>query len=232
MPIALVCSEGPLPELAETVLGRGEVDRRFARTPEEVRKITRETRPDIAVVDGAFAALKDVVTGLRRYPRQVSIVVLARRGMAANEVALMEAGANAVLVPPPGPEWDAALSRLSTVPPRKHTRVPAYFETEVRSGGQPHVGLGTILNLSIHGALIETDHPLQLGDALEVRFRLPAPAGGVRAAARVLRLDAARRFGVEFYELQGNGRDMVSGFVADHRTEMIDPARTRPAPPK
>jgi hypothetical protein len=231
MPIALVCAEGPLPELADTVLAREEVDRRFARTPDEVRKITRETRPDIAVVDGAFAAVKEVVTGLRRYPRQVSIVVLARSGMAADEVTLMEAGANAVLVPPPGPDWDAALSRLSTVPPRKHTRVPAYFETEMRSTGV-HVGLGTILNLSIHGALIETDHPLQLGDALEVRFRLPPPAGGVQAAARVRRLDAARRFGVEFYELHGNGRDMVSGFVADHRTEMIDPVRSRPGSPR
>jgi hypothetical protein len=230
MPIALLCSEGPLPELAETVLGRQEVDRRFARTPDEVRRITRDTRPDIAVVDGAFSALKEVVTGLRRYPRQVSIVVLARSDTPTNEVELMEAGANAILVPPPGPHWDAMLSRLSTVPPRKHTRVPAYFETEVRSAGEGHVGLGTILNLSIHGALIETEHPLQLGDMLDIRFRLPAPAGGVQGTARVLRLDAARRYGLEFFRLEGNGRDLVSGFVADHRTEMMDPARTRPAP--
>jgi PilZ domain len=232
MPIALLCSEGPLPELAETVLGRQDVDRRFARTADEVRRITRDTRPDIAVVDGAFTPLKEVVTGLRRYPRQVSIVVLARESMPVDEVELMEAGANAVLVPPPGPQWDLALSRLFTVPPRKHTRVPVYFETEVRTPGQVHVGLGTILNLSVHGALIETDHPLQLGDTLDVRFRLPAPAGGVQARARVMRLDAARRFGVEFDKLDGNGRDMVSGFVADHRTEMIDPARTRPASPR
>jgi hypothetical protein len=232
MPIALLCSAGPLPELAETVLGRNDVDRRFARTPEEVRRVTREMRPDIAVVDGGFAGVKEVVSGLRRYPRQVSIVVLSRPAMSADEVALMEAGANAVLVPPPGPDWDAALSRLATVPPRKHTRVPVYFETEVRSPGQPHVGLGTILNLSIHGALIETDHPLQLGDALEVRFRLPPPAGGVQATGRVRRLDAARRFGVEFYGLAGGGRDMVSGFVADHRTEMMEPSRARPASPR
>lgn len=230
MPIALLCSDGPLPELAGTVLGRQEVDRRFARTLEDVRRITRDTRPDIAVVDGAFAGVKEVVTGLRRYPRQVSIVVLARDHMAADEGTLRAAGANAVLVPPPGPEWDAAFSRLATVPPRKHTRVPVYFEAQVGAPGQPHVGLGTILNLSIHGALIETEHPLQLGDALDVRFRLPPPAGGVQAAARVLRLDAARRFGVEFYGLDENGQDMVSGFVADHRTEMIDP--TRPGSPR
>jgi hypothetical protein len=102
----------------------------------------------------------------------------------------------------------------------------------VRTAGQAHVGLGTILNLSIHGALIETEHPLQLGDGLEVRFRLPPPAGGVQAHARVLRLDSPTRFGVEFYRLEGSGRDHVSGFVADHRTEMIDPARARPASPR
>lgn len=232
MPIALVCSEGPVAELAETMLGRQDVVRHFAKTADEVRRITRDTRPDIAIVDGAFPGLKDVVTGLRRYPRQVSIVVLARPGMPVNEVELTEAGANAVLVPPPGPNWEATLSRLSTVPPRKHARVPVYFEMEVRTPGQSHVGLGTILNLSIHGALIETEHPLQLGDRLEVRFRLPAPAGGVQAHGRVLRLDAARRYGVEFSQLEDSGRDMVSGFVADHRTEMIDPARSRPASPR
>lgn len=229
MAIALLCSEGPLPELTDTVLGREGVERRFARTTEEVRQVTRDIRPDIAVVDGAFTSLKQVVIGLRRYPRQVSIVVIARENMPADEVELMEAGANAVLAPPPGPAWDLALSRLSAVPPRKHTRVPVYFETEMRAPGQRHVGLGTILNLSIHGALIETEHPLQLGDTLEVRFRLPAPAGGVQANARVRRLDAARRFGVEFYALEGKGQDMVAGFVADHRTEMMD-ARGRNPP--
>jgi len=230
MPVALLCSPGPLPELKETVLARHDVERRFARTADEVRRITREVRPDIAVVDGALAGLKDVVLGLRRYPRQVSIVVLAREGMLVDSVELIEAGANAVLSLPPGPDWDKALSRLSTVPPRKHTRVPVYFEMEVHLPGQLHVGLGTILNLSIHGALIETEHPLQLGDALEVRFRLPAPLGPVQGNARVLRLDTARRFGVEFYGLEGKGRDAVTSFVADHRTEMMDPStRSRSA---
>jgi CheY-like chemotaxis protein len=230
MPIALLCSAGPLPELKETVLARHDVERRFARTADEVRRATRDVRPDIAVVDGNLAGLKDVVVGLRRYPRQVSIVVLAREGMPADSVELIEAGANAVLSPPPGPDWDKAFSRLSTVPPRKHTRVPVYFELEVHIPGQLHVGLGTILNLSIHGALIETEHPLQLGDALEVRFRLPAPAGPVQGNARVLRLDAARRFGVEFFGLAGKGQEAVSSFVADHHTEMMDPStRARPA---
>jgi PilZ domain-containing protein len=230
MPIALLCSAGPLPELKQTVLARHDVERRFARTADEVRRATRDFRPDIAVVDGALAGLKDVILGLRRYPRQVSIVVVAREGMAADSVELIEAGANAVLSLPPGPDWDKALSRLSTVPPRKHTRVPVYFELEVHIPGQLHIGLGTILNLSIHGALIETEHPLQLGDALEVRFRLPAPAGPVQGNARVLRLDAARRFGVEFFGLAGKGHEAVSAFVADHHTEMMDPStRARPA---
>lgn len=232
MPIALLCSEGPLPELATTVLGRQDVDRRFARTLDDVKRLARDTRPDIAVVDGGFQGLKDVVSGLRRYPRQVSIVVIARDRMPAGEAELIDAGANAVLLPPPSPQWDTALSKLTAVPPRKHTRVPVYFETELRTPERAQVGLGTILNLSIHGALIETEHPLRLGDVLDVRFRLPAPSGGVQVTARVLRLDAVRRFGVQFGPLPDAGRDMVSAFVADHRTEMIDPVRSRPPSPK
>jgi CheY-like chemotaxis protein len=229
MPLALLCSEGSLPELTETVLGRQDVDRRFARTLDDVKRLARDARPDIAVVDGAFDGVREVVRGLRNYPRQVSIVVIARHPMRAGQAELLEAGANAVLVPPPTPDWDEALSRLSAVPPRKHTRVPVYFQTELRVPDRPQVGLGTILNLSIHGALIETDHPLRIGEALDVRFRLPAPAAGVQAVGRVRRLDAVRRFGVEFERLEGDGRDVVSGFVADHRTEMMDPVRPRPS---
>lgn len=228
MPIALLCSEGSLPELTETVLGRPDVDRRFARGLKDVKRIARDTRPDIAVVDGALDDVRELVRALRKYPRQVSIVVIARKPMRADAVELMEAGANAVLEPPPGPGWDEVFSRLSAVPPRKHTRVPVYFQTELRVPDRTQVGLGTILNLSIHGALIETDHPLRVGEPLDVRFRLPAPASGVQAAARVRRLDAARRFGVEFERLEGEGRGLVSSFVADHRTEMIDPVRTLP----
>ena len=116
------------------------------------------------------------------------------------------------------------------MPPRKHTRVPVYFQSELRTPDRPQVGLGTILNLSVHGALIETEHPLRLGDVLDVRFRLPAPSGGVQATGRVLRVDAVRRYGVQFEQVQGEGRERVSAFVADHRTEMIDPVRGRSSP--
>ena len=229
MPIALLCSEGALPELTGTVLGRTDVDRRIARSLHDVKRIARDARPDIAVIDGAFEGVRDVVRGLRKYPRQVSIVVIARDPTRAGRLELMEAGANAVLVPPPTPEWDEALSRLSAVPPRKHTLVPVYFGTELRLPDRPQVGLGTILNLSVRGALIETEHPLRNGEPLDVRFRLPGSAAGVQAVARVRRLDAARRFGVEFERLEGAGRDVVSGFVADHRTEMMDSVRPRPS---
>jgi hypothetical protein len=136
-----------------------------------------------------------------------------------------------VLKPPPGPAWDERLARLSAVPPRKHTRVPVYFEVEMAAAGQVKVGLGTILNLSVNGVLIETNHPLRLGDDLDVRFRLPSPGGPVQGSGRVVRLDSARRFGIEFYGLAGSGREAVARFVADHRTEMLDtPARPRSGP--
>jgi PilZ domain-containing protein len=232
MPTALVCSAGTMPELAGTVLGRQDVDQRRARTLDEVRKATRDTRFDIAVVDGGMDAVREVVRGLRRYPRQLSIVVIARVGMGASEAELTEAGANAVLTPPPLPHWDDVLARLMAVPPRKHTRVPVFFETQLGHGERAQVGLGTILNLSVRGALIETGHPLRPGDSLDVRFRLPEPAGGVQAAGRVRRLDSAHRFGVEFERIELDCRDRVAGFVADHRTEMIDPVRPRGFSPR
>jgi hypothetical protein len=230
MPIALLCSAGTMPELAGTVLGRQDVDQRRARTLDEVKRFTRDTRFDIAVVDGGMEGVREVVRGLRRYPRQLSIAVIARIGMGASESELAEAGANAVLIPPPLDHWDTVLARLMAVPPRKHTRVPVFFETQLSHADRTQVGLGTILNLSVRGALIETEHPLRPGDALDVRFRLPDPAGGVQAAGRVRRLDTAHRFGVEFERIDVEARDRVAGFVADHRTEMIDPVRRGPSP--
>jgi hypothetical protein len=225
--VALLCARRSLePELGQTVLWRDDVERHFVRTADEVRKVIRDVRPDIAVVDGSLPDVKELIRGLRRYPRQLSIVVLA--GIGADEVDLMAAGANAVLMPPLGPSWDERLARLVAVPPRKETRVPVYFEVEVTTAGQMKVGLGTILNLSVNGVLVETDHPLRLGDDLDLRFRLPAPAGPVQGEGRVVRLDRARRFGIAFEGLEGAGRDEVARFVADHRTEMVDASATRP----
>ena len=224
MPVALLCSRAPLErELAGTLLWSEAIERRYARTPEEVRRITRQVKPDIAIVDGTLPEARDVVSDLRRFPRHLSIVVLGRGRLAASEVELMAAGANAVLSAPAGPEWDERLRRLTTVPPRKDARLPLYFERGEDMGTR--VGLGTILNVSAHGALLETAADIHLGDILDLRFRLPDPLGGVTGCGRVVRLAAAGRYGVEFLGLKGTGTEAVDRFVADYRSEVAPRVR-------
>jgi len=215
MAVALLCSSTSLEdELGQTVLWRPDIERRYARSAEDAWTIGQQAQPRIAVVDSTVVAdVRALVTGLREHPRHLSIVVLARADSDAVEADLLAAGANAVLPVPPGAEGKERLARLISVPPRRATELPMSFQVASPESPGGQVGLATLLSLSVNGALIECDHPLRLGDVLDLHFRLPAPGAGVIACARVVRL-AAPRFGVEFYGLEERGRSDVARFVA------------------
>ena len=218
MPVALVCSSAPLEaELHETVLGRDDVERRTAASAEDGLRSAFEVRPDVVLVDCELPEAARLVHTLRRDARTrgVSIVVLAREDFSPAEIELMASGANAVLRLPPGPEWGERLPRLMSVPARKDVRLPVYFEIEARSGmGGVEAGLGTAINISASGLLVESDFAFELGDVVDLRFQLPDAQRAVVGSGRVVRRASARRYGVEFFGLEGDGAEDVRRFVA------------------
>ena len=94
---------------------------------------------------------------------------------------LLSSGANAVLRLPVDRAWDKRIARLVHVPPRHSVRVPVFVEVETE--GAVRTTLGTSVNLSENGILIEAQ-ALDLGAEILFAFRLPAAPDPVRGRAR------------------------------------------------
>jgi CheY-like chemotaxis protein len=167
-------------------------------------------RPDIVVVDRELPRSEKLVAALREDPstRGLSIVVAARGDFDPAEVELLEAGANAILRLPAGPEWDERLPRLMNVPERREARFTVHFDVEETVGaGDPAAALA--LNLSMSGMLLESPIPLSVGDEIQLSFQIPDSASPIATGARVVRVAGPGQYGVEFHRVD----DAVSGHL-------------------
>ena len=215
MPVALICTQADLePELGHTLLWRAGVERHLAGRLEDARMMAVAARPDIVVVDRELPRSDKLVAALREDPttRGLSIVVAARGDFDPSEVELLEAGANAILRLPAGPEWDERLPRLMDVPTRREARFTVHFDVDAVGVGNPEAALA--MNLSMSGMLLESPVPLAVGDEIQLRFQIPGSESSVATTARVVRVAAAGQYGVEFHRVEADASAQLRAFVA------------------
>lgn len=221
--IAIVSHVDLSPELGDTVLWRPGVERVFCADPQRAFAAVESAAPRLVVVDGAdTGAASALIAQLRgdERTRAISIAALSRSTGLEDEAALRGAGANLVLSGHVDPYlWDARLEELLSVPRRRDMRIPVRFELWSRfDSGAPAVE-ATAVNVSINGALIETEEFLDVGSKLDLAFVLPGDGGDLKALAQVVREDQAfggrYRAGVEFLVLRGDGRARLAAFIGD-----------------
>jgi DNA-binding response OmpR family regulator len=216
MPTALICTEQPLDdELGGTLLWRDDILQRVVGSAPEAHAAALADLPEIIVVDRDVPGATLLIAELRREAatRSTSIVIVARSEFEPVEVELLEAGANAVLRLPAGPEWDDRLARLIAIPVRRDVRFSVNLELEARTGHGVQMAPAVALNLSENGMLIETTCELTVGDDLDLSFALPDLLGTVVGCARVVRHAGRFRYGLEFYGLEGDGAGIVRQYV-------------------
>lgn len=81
-----------------------------------------------------------------------------------------------------------------------------------------------LVDLGLEGVFVETAHDLDVGEGLEIDFRLPGNALALRARARVAWLNDAtasraglpRGAGLQFVELSDSDRERLREFLADY----------------
>lgn len=212
---AVLLAAGDLsPELGGTVLWRQNVERIPALSVDDVRLQVESGRVDVVVVDSGLPGAPGVVAALRQDPltRATAIVALGGSEFGFDHVALLEAGVNAILPLPPGPDWDDRLMRLIRVPTRKATRFPVDLSIDagLRTGA---TFAARAVNLSVHGLLLESQQPLEIGEDVRLAFEMPAAHGSVRAMGTVVRVAPSSRFGVELTGVEGDGRVRIKRFV-------------------
>jgi DNA-binding response OmpR family regulator len=217
MVLAVIWSTGNAEqELGHTLVWRNGMERRIVRDANEAKSVAVAGRAQLLMVDRDGNGAENLVTALRAeaVTRQMSIVVMARGDFEASEIGLLEAGANAVLRLPASPEWDERLTRLVDVPVRRESRFSVFFKVETtHPGGEQSAIMATALNLSVSGMLLETAEPLNVGEELNMQFRLPELDELVKGRARVVRLGGPRKFGLEFQELTATGLESVRRYV-------------------
>jgi hypothetical protein len=216
MTAVLICShaEDLKADLGATLLWRNDVERRVVTKMDEARMLAVAARPSIVVVDRdlpwagrVLAALRDDAT-----TRGLSMVVMARGDFDPSEVELLEAGANAILRLPAGPEWNSRLERLMAVPVRKDARFPVSFDVQAAAnGGRPEQAQA--LNLSASGMLLETSGTLEVRDEIQLRFALPPAPSPLRVSGQVVRVAAPTRFGVEFCDVGPEESRRLQGYL-------------------
>jgi hypothetical protein len=169
----------------------------------------------VVVIDRDLPWAARVVSALREDPstRGLSLVIMARGDFDPAEVELLEAGANAILRLPAGPEWTERLERLMDVPVRKETRFPVSFAVEASTDAAAAAN-AQALNLSASGILIETAVPLSVRDEVELQFGLPVSIDPLRVEGQIVRLAAPSQFGIEFRRIATETARRIQGYLA------------------
>ena len=211
---ALICSKRDLrPELAETVIGRQGVEAYRVEKFADARLVGSSLGVQVILVDRDFPNVAGFIRQLRQEPltRDRSIAVLARGSRPDTDTEVLTAGANAILRLPPDAGWDERFSKLLTVPVRQQARILVHIEVM----SDPEYP-AAILNLSPGGMLLATHRALQVGDEIGFRFTLPDKTT-VAGRGRVARDARPAGFGIEFINLEGEGKDAVLTFLRTAR---------------
>jgi hypothetical protein len=217
MPSVLICAAGRETDvLSRTLLWRSDVERSVAKRREDVFALVSASAPNLIVVANGLPDAERLVRELRNAPgtRSVSIAVVADGEFDPVEVGLIQAGANAILRPPAGPDWDDRLGALMRVPPRRGGRLPVELQFEVMMGGFKEGAAGTVLNLSEHGMFVETDVAMPLGADIDFRVHLQDVPRPLRGCGQIVRQNGEQRSGIRFYALESQGLARVRAFVS------------------
>jgi DNA-binding response OmpR family regulator len=218
MPSVLFVTQKPLAteELQGTVLGRQGVQQFSALGLEDAQMMALAVHPELVLVDRDLSRAEELIQRLRadESTRDLSVAAFARGEFEPSEVALLEAGANAVLRLPVDAEWERRLVRLMSVPLRRDARFPVHLRLSDPLLGQA-AAVGLALNLSLHGMLIEAHTPISVQERVAFAFRLrQEDREKISGQGRVVRQAGPLLYGVEFERLDHAGAARIQGFVA------------------
>lgn len=210
----LICSKRDLrPDLAETLIGRQGIEVYRVEKFADAKLVGSSLGVQVVLMDRDFPNAAGFIRQLRQDPatRDRSIAVLSRGSRPDSDKELLAAGANAILRLPPDAGWDERFTILLTVPVRQQARMLVHIDVM----SEPEYP-AAILNLSPGGMLLATHRVLHKGDELMFRFSLPDKTIIV-GRGRVARETLPTGFGVEFIDLDGDGKQAVADFLRSAR---------------
>lgn len=215
MAVVLICSNRSLDrDLQGTVLFRSGVERELVRSAADVQ--TRLAAGGIALVclHRQTVGIEALIKTLRKSPtlKRISIVVFSEDDFDPSEIEVLEAGANAILRLPPADDFDDRVGNLIQVPARRDVRLPVRLQVAASSGFGATVPV-LAQNLSLTGALLESNHPLNMGDEVSLALRFEESGEFFAATAHITRTAGPNRYGARFTSIT-KGEEALKKFLA------------------
>jgi DNA-binding response OmpR family regulator len=167
--------------------------------------------------------------------RHLSILLIASPVEHDRAEEIRRAGANDVAYRPLAPdEFDHKVGALLSVPIRKELRVLVQLRLEGTRDGFFFVA--RTRNLSVSGALVETDHALDPGTRIAFRFFLPGRGHEVAGQAEVIRRIGGsfgqQLHGIRFLDTASEDRMAIAEFVSRRTAAEIVRSQARVESPK
>ena len=191
-----------------------------ARTGSEALLLAREHHPRLILLAGDLidmdaAAFCRSIRGSGE-TRETSLLLVVSKESDQTVRAAMEAGANDCLVFPLNRlDLDRKLGIYLNIEPRRDARF--LVQAKVESARDRGFFLGTSVNLSASGMLLEALTTFHIGDRIHIRFFLPGNPREIETQATVVRADAhpgVRRYGLHFDAITAGDADLIHFFSA------------------
>ncbi len=219
MAVVLICTHRSLDrDLQDTVLFRSGIEREIVRTTSEVERRLAQGGVALLCIHRETQGIEVMVRNLRKSPilKKTSIVVFSEDDFDPSEIEVLEAGANAILRLPPADDFDERVGRLIQVPSRKDVRLPVRLQVSASSGFGATVPV-LAQNLSATGLLIESNHPLNMGDEVSLALRFEDSGEIFAATAHITRTAGPNKYGAQFTSIT-RGEEALKNFLASTST--------------
>jgi CheY-like chemotaxis protein len=220
--ILVVESSRPVQGLSGALFRRRECVLEVASTAAEALAKAEADHPDLVIHDELVAdmSVEDFVQALGTLEgaEEVPVLVVLDDGHEDREGPLLRAGAAAVVFRSTDEiALNSKVCELLGISLRRHLRTFVKMKVDATIGGA--ACFATIANISLGGALIETDRTMRRGDVIKLAFFLPGDDDAITVISKVIRDESGsgplRAYGCQFLDLTESARHRIHAFVTD-----------------
>ena len=224
----------------DSILLRENCEVLLAGSAAELVDLARRTQPNLVLID-AEAAGGECLRLCRMLKRgrltaSLPIVLICPRADEELGRALSELGVEGILIQPTPHRLSQSLARVLGLGVREHPRYPVQTPVQVHVEGKGGALSSRMIDLSLQGAQLEIEHPLQIGSIVN----LVLPAGGseaplqIQATVRRIMADplwGRNRLGVYFPSLEPAARGRLQVLLEQLAQNVVTGPPVRPESP-
>jgi len=218
-------------ELEKAILSKRNLQIFTALSGNEALDIHKRERVDLILCDLYMPGMNgDELCRIIRSDgtlKNISIVMVTTSASEEDIERCMKAGANDYIAKPIKPaELLKKLNTYISVAMRANTRIFVRLRVEGTAGDSSELFIGTTLNISSSGFLIETGHIFTLSDTLSFSLAIPDRAAQIYAKGEVVRKTGGTQpkmnyYGINLIDIKDEDKQAIEGYVEQHPEAVV-----------